>query len=193
MPTVIEPQPEPPPPRRRSLIARILRFPLKLVVMVVLGLILGMRRHPRLSTLGILLLILAGGLTYYLVPPMPAAGRPGAATASAGLTSAQGSLPSPQTPMQFFQAQDAGDANGIWNLFSDSLKQASSLQQVQAQLQQVKPRMGTMTHIAYVGGTKEEDGNGVYLYLVTLDQGGQTAQVTYLFTLDPQGKIVKIE
>lgn len=182
------PQPR---PRQRNIIARIVRFPLKLVLLIVFGLIMGIRRHPRVSVGLVALLLVAGAAAYYFTPAV--APTPSVATTSGGLSSVQGLLPSPHAPVQFLHAQQAGDANTMWGLLSDSFKQGTSLQQLQAQLQQMQPRMGSIQHIAYVGGAKEADGNGVYLYLLTVDQSGQTDQVTYLFTLDPQGKIVKIE
>jgi hypothetical protein len=81
----------------------------------------------------------------------------------------------------------------MWGLLSDSLKQSVTAQQLQAQLAQLQPSLGTIQQISYVGGAKELDGNAVYLYLLTVNRGGQTAQVTYLFTLDAQGKILKVE
>lgn len=184
---------EQPPPRKRPLLLRIIRFPLKIALMVIFGFFMGIRRHPRVSTGVLVLLIAAGGAAYYFTPAIAPVSAVSTAGTSTGLTSVQGLLPSPQAPYQFFKAQQAGDANTIWGLLSDTYKQGASLQQLQAQLDQAKPRMGIIKQISYVGGTKERNGNGVYLYLLTMDQGGQTAQVTYLFTLDPQGKIVKIE
>ncbi len=181
-------------PRKRSLFARIFRFPLKLILLIVFGLIMGIRRHPRVSVGLVALLLVAGGAIYYFTPAVvPTTAVATSSSTTGGLSSVQGLLPSPGAPVQFLHAQQAGDANTMWGLLSDSFKQGTSLQQLQAQLQQMQPRMGAIQHIAYVGGTKEADGNGVYLYLLTVDQSGQTDQVTYLFTLDPQGKIVKIE
>lgn len=180
---------------KHSLPVRILRFPLKIVLLAIVGVLMGLRRHPRVAMLSLAVLIVAGGAAYYFTP----APAPSAATAAsvggagAALTSVQGSLPSPQTPYTYFKAQQAGDANTMWGLLSDSLKQSGSEQQLQSQLDQVRPQLGAIKQITYVGGAKEEDGNAVYLYLLTLDQGGQTNQVTYLFTLDTQGKIVKVE
>lgn len=193
MTTTIEPAPDQPPRRRRPLFSRILRFPLKLVLLAIVGFFMGIRRHPRLSTGVVALLIVAGGALYYFTPAVAPIATVATVSTTGGLSSVQGLVPSPQAPVEFFKAQQAGDANTMWGLLSDSFKQGLSIQQLQTQLSQVKPKMGVIKQISYVGGSKEQDGNGVYLYLLTLDQGGTTAQVTYLFTLDPQGKIVKIE
>lgn len=191
--TTIEPTPELPPRRKRSLLTRILRFPLKVILLAIVGFIMTLRRHPRLSAGMVALLVVAGGAVYYFTPAIEPPSVVTTTSTSAGLSSLQGLVPSPQTPVEFFKAQQAGDANTMWGLLSDSFKQGQTIQQLQNQLDQVKPKMGAIKHISYVGGAKEDDGTGVYLYLLTLDQGGQTAQVTYLFTLDAQGKILKIE
>ena len=194
MTTIIEAQPEPPaaPPRKRPLIARIVRFPLKLVLMALVGLILGIRHHPRVSGLIVALLVVAGGAVYYFTPPTLSHASAPTATQSA-LSSVQGSLPSPQAPVLYFRAQQNGDASAMWSLLADSVKQGGSVQQLQTKLDQMRPSMGVIKTISYVGGAKEIDGNSVYLYLITVDQGGQTAQTTYLFTLDQQGKILRVE
>ena len=194
MTTIIEAQPEPPaaPPRKRPLVARILRFPLKLVLMAVVGLVLGIRHHPRVSGAIVALLIVAGGAVYYFTPPTLSHASAPTGTQSA-LTSLQGSLPSPQAPVLYFKAQQSGDAATMWSLLADSVKQGGSVQQLQAKLDQMRPSMGVIKDISYVGGAKEIDGNTVYLYLITVDQGGQTQQATYLFTLDQQGKILRVE
>ena len=193
MTDTIEPAPEQSPRRKRPLLSRILRFPLKIILLAIVGFFMGIRRHPRVSTGVVALLIVAGGALYYFTPAVAPTASVATSSTTGGLSSVQGLVPSPQAPVAFFKAQQAGDANTMWALLSDSFKQGLSMQQLQAQLQQVKPKMGVIKNVSYVGGTKEQDGNGVYLYLLTLDQGGQTSQVTYLFTLDPQGKIVKIE
>ncbi|MGI8915230.1 MAG: hypothetical protein ACR2JY_15835 [Chloroflexota bacterium] len=190
---MMEPAPALPPRRKRSVISRILRFPLKMVLLAIAGFFMAIRRHPRVSTSVVALLIVAGGVAYYFTPAIAPTAAVTSTSTSVGLSSVQGLLPSPQAPVEFFKAQQSGDANTMWGLLSDSYKQGLSMQQLQAQLTQIQPKMGAITHVSYVGGTKEQDGNGVYLYLLTLDQGGQPNQVTYLFTLDPQGKIVKIE
>ena len=189
----IEPAPEQPPRRKRRLLSRILRFPLKVVLLAIVGFFMAIRRHPRISTGIVAILVVAGGALYYFTPAVAPTAAIATSSTTGGLTSVQGMVPSPQAPVEFFKAQQAGDANTMWGLLSDTFKQGLSVQQLQAQLQQVKPKMGVIKSVSYVGGTKEQDGNGVYLYLLTLDQGGQTTQVTYLFTLDPQGKIIKIE
>jgi len=163
------------------------------LLLVVFGVGLALRRHPRVSALALALLVVGGGLYYYFTPPALPKPASTAATSSAGLTSVQGSLPSPQAPVEYFKAQETGDANGMWLLLSDNLRQGSTVQQLQQQLQQMQPRMGAIKQITYVGGAKELEGNAVYLYLLTVERSGQTAQVTYLFTLDPQGKILRIE
>jgi hypothetical protein len=191
--TFIEAATPPPPRRKRSFFARLLRLPLKIVLLVVVGFFMAIRRHPRISTSIVALLVVGGGALYYFTPAVLPTGVVSTASTTAGLSSVQGLLPSPQAPVQFFKAQQSGDANTMWGLLSDTFKQGLSMQQLQAQLAQVQPKMGVIKHVSYVGGAKEVDGNGIYLYLLTLDQGGQTSQVTYLFTLDPQGKIVKIE
>lgn len=192
MATIIEPEPERPPRRQRSLPVRIIRFPLKILLLALVGFFMGVRRHPRISTLVVLMLVAAGGAVYYFAPPSLPVRAPGAA-APATLSSAQGALPPPQTPVQYFHAQETGDAATMWGLLSDSVKQGGTVQQLQTKLDQIKPSLGVTQQITYVGGVREIDGNAVYLYLLTVNQGGQTNQVTYLFTLDQQGKIVKIE
>jgi hypothetical protein len=191
--TIIEPTPELPPRRKRSLFSRVVRFPLKLVLRAIVGFFVALRRHPRISGGVVALLVVAGGALYYFTPAVEPVASVTTSSTSAGLSSVQGLVPSPQTPVEFFKAQQAGDANTMWGLLSDTFKQGQTIQQLQTELAQVKPKMGVIKHISYVGGAKEDDGTGVYLYLLTLDQGGQTDQMTYLFTLDAQGKILKIE
>lgn len=179
---------------KHSILVRILRFPLKIVLLAIAALFMGLRHHPRVATLALAVLIVAAGAVYYFTPvPAPSPTAASVGGAGSALTSVQGSLPSPQTPYTYFRAQEAGDANTMWSLLSDTLKQSGTEQQLQAQLDQVRPQLGAIKQITYIGGAKEQDGNGVYLYLLTLDQGGQSNQVTYLFTLDTQGKIVKVE
>ncbi|MCL4543733.1 MAG: DUF3887 domain-containing protein [Chloroflexi bacterium] len=180
--------------RRRPLVLQIIRFPIKAVLFVILGISMLLRRHSRFSVVLLLLLIVAGAGLYYFSPVLfPSTSALSTATSGPALTSVQGSLPSPQAPVEYFRAQQAGDANAIWNLLSDSVKQGASVQALQTQLNQLKPQLGSIQQITYVGGVHEQDGDSVYLYLLTVSRGGQMSQFTYLFTLDPQGKILKLQ
>lgn len=184
--------PLPPARRRRSLPARIVRFPVKFMLMLLVGIVFTIRRRPRWSV-GIFVLLVAAGAAYYYFAPVPPPLLSPAASTQPALTSAQGSLPAPQSPEQYLRAQATGDAAAMWALLSDSVEQTTSVQQLQAKLNQVRPREGALDQITYVGGARETNGDAVYLYLLTWDKGGQSAQETYLFTLDANGRIVDVE
>ncbi len=179
-------------PPKRSPVVRLLRMPIKLVLLILVGGVRSIIRHPLVSTIALLVVAGGAGAAYYFAPAfMPTVGAPPPAAQT--VNSDQGLIPSPQTPLDYFRYQQAGDTSSIWNLLSTSIRQGTTIQDLEAQLSQARPKLGVVKNISYVGGAREDNGNGVFLYIVTVDRGGQSDQVTYLFTLDKQDKIVSVQ
>lgn len=197
-------------PKRRSLLSSIIRFPLKVVILVLVVVVRPFVRHPRVGALAAVVVVLVGylGLTYdqrlQQVTPaaLPAAtALPGSgivlqASGPGGPTppiTTQSPVPSPAAPIAYIRARSNYDAHAMWaQLSTGSQATEGSVQSLQQRLDLMRPREGTVREITYVGGSKMRDGSGVYLYVLTVDVGGHTVQSPLTVYLDPNGKITHL-
>ena len=105
-----------------------------------------------------------------------------------------------QSPVveDYLKAQANYDANGMWNLIGDSLKQqlASSnttITQLQQQLDSDKQSGRRYTSATYFGGTEIDTGTYAYFYVLTVDSPSGTTRVPYIYVVGQDGKIDSIQ
>lgn len=202
---------------RRSLASRIVRFPIKVVVLVLVLLLRPFVRHPKIAAVAVVALgVLAyAGYAVYLAPSQQAAsvasqaqsatpgaqgaastsGVPVASTDGAGpRVTTQSPLPSPEAPIAYLRAMSNYDAHAMWQQLSpDAQGSQGSEQALQQRLDNMKPRPGTIKEITYVGGSKMHDGTSVYMYVLTVQNGTHVDQSEVTVFLDQNGKITSLQ
>lgn len=203
---------------RRSLASRVVRFPIKLVVLIFVLVLRPFVRHPKISAVAVVALgVLAyAGYAVYLAPSQQqaasvasqaqsatpeaqaAASSSGAAAptpdASGPLVTAQSPVPSPEAPIAYIRAMSNYDAHTMWlQLSPDAQGSQGSEQALQQRLDNMKPRPGTVKEIAYVGGSKMHDGTSVYMYILTVQNGTHVDQSELTVYLDQNGKITSLQ
>lgn len=204
-------------PPRRSLASRVVRFPIKVVVLILVLLLRPFVRHPKISAVAVVALgVLAyAGYAVYLAPaqqqaasvasraqsatpdPRGAASPSGAAAstdASGPRVTTQSPVPSPEAPIAYIRAMSNYDAHTMWlQLSPDAQGSQGSEQALQQRLDNMKPRPGTVKEITYVGGSKMHDGTSVYMYVLTVQNGTQVDQTELTVYLDQNGKITSLQ
>lgn len=100
---------------------------------------------------------------------------------------------------RYLQGYTTYDASLIWDSLSRSAVEAiearggsvTSLQEQLNQARQAGIRYGQFT---YVGGRPLASGESIHFYLVeVVGPAGEVEQVPYIFTLDSEGKIVRVQ
>lgn len=123
----------------------------------------------------------------------------------------RGELPAaPATPLtdgqvesvtEYLKGMTTFDASLMWGALSDDAirkmqSQGGSLEQLQESLNRAKQRGLSYDGVAYVGGYRIPDGNR-YLFYVIARRGAVASSsvehVWFVFTVDPSGKIAKID
>ena len=110
-------------------------------------------------------------------------------------------IPASPAVEQYLKGQAAFDASPIWNAMSDSAKAAAQssgqgVDTLQTQLDQLRQQGGQFGEVVYVGGYPMQDGGRFYFYVLSVrnaGQPGQVQQVPFVFTVDRDGKIAKVE
>ncbi|MGH2363353.1 MAG: hypothetical protein ACRDHX_01720 [Chloroflexota bacterium] len=181
-----------PRPRRRRPV-RIAAVPLVFVFRLFTRVLAALARlvgaHPASS--GIVVVLLAGiaffGYQDY-GNPMRAAGGTGVAPARSVAAE------------NFIKGQTTFDATLMWQGLSSSLKQTltqkgTSVQSLQAQLDQNKQAGAKVEGASFGGGVTEPNGSRVYLYVITMEAPGSQGPVsqTYVLTVDTTDKITQVE
>jgi hypothetical protein len=98
----------------------------------------------------------------------------------------------------FLQGQQTYNAELMWQAYSADY-QAAQLERgatkavLQAQADSQRRRGLQYVHSDYIGGVKLEDGRSMYFYTVDLALQAQHGKFPYIFTADPEGKIVDID
>ncbi len=121
--------------------------------------------------------------------------EPGPAQATAR-TSGQ-----PAATVSYFQGQKNFDSGLIWSALSPDLvnqaEQAGASQQdLQDQLNQARDLGRELQGVEYIGGHELQKGGSMQFYVATVRSGDISTdadEIFYVFTLDQNGKIVKIE
>jgi len=190
---------------RRSLPARILRFPIKLIVMLVVLLVRPFVRHPRFSAVAAVIGVVA---LYSTMTTLGLSLRPTSSPLqSTPTTSAesivvdgdnprlttQSPLASPQSPVAYIRAQSKNDVHTMWLQLSNDVQVREGSEQKFQQKISSSRTTANVKEIMYVGGMKMRDGNGVYMYVLTVESDGEVAQSPITVYLDPNGKIRKVE
>lgn len=185
----------------------LLHWIIKTIVIVFIGIRFVLRPKPiRYGVVAILALVV---VTWSLAGPA-FTGRGVALAGNASVTaqavdaSSVASAPADksinQSPVieDYLKAQANYDANGMWNLISDSLKQqlASSnttITQLQQQLDSDKQSGRRYTSATYFGGTEIDTGTYAYFYVLTVDSPSGTTRVPYIYVVGQDGKIDSIQ
>ncbi|MCL5961295.1 MAG: hypothetical protein M1358_18635 [Chloroflexi bacterium] len=121
--------------------------------------------------------------------------QPGAAQASVG------SVTQPSATANYFMGQRNFDSSLIWSsLSTDLISQAegsgATQQDLQDQLDQARELGRGLQGVSYIGGHALQNGGSMHFYVATVSTGGVSSEadeIFYVFTLDKDGKIEKIE
>ncbi len=109
-------------------------------------------------------------------------------------------LPPSPVVERYIQALADSDAQTMWNLFSDEMKEymqtsngGQAVETLQAGLDSVKEKGGRYVGGTYVGGTPLGDGRNVYFYVLDVETPNGGLRVPYIYTVGPDGKIANVE
>lgn len=138
---------------------------------------------------GAALLVLQGGMpTLTLSMPSP--------PTFARMGSSSGA---PAATESYMRGTETFNAELVWNAYSDEAQgrlrsRGASIQALQQQMDQAKQAGAQLEQVTYIGGQAFPDGTSMHFYTV-LTRGPQTAvePVSYVFTLDKSGKIVRVQ
>lgn len=107
----------------------------------------------------------------------------------------------PAATENYMKGTETFNADLVWNSLSDDAQsryrsRGGSMQQLQQQMDQAKQAGAQLEQVTYIGGQSFPDGTSMHFYTV-LTKGPQaqsTAEpIPYVFTLDPSGKIVRVQ
>jgi hypothetical protein len=107
-------------------------------------------------------------------------------------------LPPTSAIEAFLQGQQTYNAELMWQAYSTDY-QAAQLERgatkavLQAQADGQRRRGLQYVRADYIGGVKLDDGRSMYFYTVDLALETQHGKFPYIFTADPEGKIVEID
>ncbi len=115
-------------------------------------------------------------------------------------SSSSGSAPS--ATENYMRGTETFNAELVWNALSEDAQgryrsRGGSMQALQGQMDQAKQAGAQLENVTYIGGQGFPDGTSMHFYTV-LTRGPQSQQagiepVPYVFTLDPSGKIVRVQ
>ena len=107
----------------------------------------------------------------------------------------------PTATENYMKGTETFNADLVWNSLSDDAQnryrsRGGSMQQLQQQMDQAKQAGAQLDQVTYIGGQSFPDGTSMHFYTV-LTKGPQTQStaepIPYVFTLDPTGKIVRVQ
>jgi len=107
----------------------------------------------------------------------------------------------PSATESYMKGTETFNAEMVWNSLSDDAQgryrsRGGSMQALQSQMDQAKQAGAQLDQVTYIGGQTFSDGTSMHFYTV-LTKGPQaqsTAEpIPYVFTLDPSGKIVRVQ
>ncbi len=106
----------------------------------------------------------------------------------------------PEATEEFLRGNRDYNAELIWKSFSDDAKaqlqnNGGSLQTLEQQMQSAKQRGVAFEEISYIGGKDLQDGTSKEFYLVGIrpQAKGEIEYVPFMFTLDRDGKIARVQ
>jgi hypothetical protein len=108
------------------------------------------------------------------------------------------SLPPAPSVEDFLLGQQSFNADLMWQAYSPRY-QAAALQRGATkdmlQMQADAQRQGGLRYVRseYIGGVKMDDGRSMYFYTIDLAQDTARAKMPFIFTADPDGKIIEID
>jgi hypothetical protein len=107
-------------------------------------------------------------------------------------------LPPASSIETFLQGQQTYNADLMWQAYSPDyqaaqLERGATKDVLQAQADSQRRRGLQYVRADYIGGVKLEDGRSMYFYTVDLALQAQHGKFPYIFTADPEGKIVEID
>lgn len=209
-------------PKRRSVIYRAFRWPLRTVIK---GLIVsgrGIAAHKAVSFLTLLVLLLIGvgsyaGYEFYTTGSWLGFGGSPAPTSLTGKDTgptnspappngpAQPQLPilvatqitPPESVSTFLHSEAAYDSAGMWNALSQDgqnnfARSGISLKSLRDVLARRKQSQIQYQQIVYVGGYQLGNGTSMYYFVVTLSTPQGGRQTSYSFQVDQTGKIASV-
>lgn len=105
-------------------------------------------------------------------------------------------LPAPAVE-NFIKGQSSYDADLMWSAYSaeyqaTQLQRGASKETLQVAANREKSSGLRYVHYDYIGGVPLEGGGGMYFYAVQLELQQQRAKLPIIFTVDEDGKIVRI-
>lgn len=185
----------------------LLHWIIKTIVIIFIGISFVLRPKP--IRYGLVAILAIGVIAWGLAGPaltgrgVALAGNAPAQVPAAGasnLASTVADTSVPQSPVveDYLRAQANYDANGMWNLIGDSLKQqlASSnttVAQLQQELDSAKQSGRRYTTATYFGGTEIDTGTYAYFYVLTEEDPSGTTRVPYIYVVGQDGKIDSIQ
>lgn len=106
----------------------------------------------------------------------------------------------PTATASYIRGQQVGDARMVWDAYSERVKRTlqsrgGGLEATQRQLEESRQNGGEIRQVRYVGTTPIPNGRSMHFYVLERvgQNRGDVAYIPYVFTLDPQGKIDRIE
>ncbi|MDP8923903.1 MAG: hypothetical protein M3O34_13605 [Chloroflexota bacterium] len=107
----------------------------------------------------------------------------------------------PAATENYMRGTTTFDAQLVWEALSDEAQsryasRGGDLQTLQAQMDQAKQAGAQLGQVTYIGGQALPDGSSLHFYTVLTrgpQAGGEPEYVPYVFTLDPAGKITRVQ
>ena len=159
---------------RRALIRTIRYFVLKPLVLV--GWLLG-----------VVVVVAAIVLVPMFIPSIP------------GVANLRGNS-APTATEDYLKGNQQYDAGLVWNSLDDAAQarlrdQGGSLDDLQKQMEAAKTQGIQLAEVSYIGGKAQPDGTSVQFYLIGVRQQTRSNldYQSYMFTLDRDGKIAKVQ
>lgn len=189
--TYFQPAATPPAPSALEVAERLLRLLFRRFLYLLYGLWLLVR--PRLGWVVLITLLLGviGVLSAALVLPRIVRSEPAGDLRAAMLQ------PAPAV-VNFLRGQQTYDADLMWESFSPDFQVALEQQQVTrdalAQQAESERQAGQRYSDAeYIGGVNLDDGRRMYFYAVDVATPRQNGTLSFIFTVDRDGKIISVK
>ena len=119
---------------------------------------------------------------------------------SSTYTSADSKYPSPFVE-EYLKGHADFNAKRVWNAMSQAaqrsaLERGESIDTLQKQLTEIRNKGTRFEDAVFVGGYPLQDGHHLYFYVVSarnISKAGELQQIPFVFTVDRDGKISKVE
>lgn len=181
-----------PAPARRNIVVRMVRLLLRR--MIYAGMLLGNFLRPRLGTTFLVLLLLGviAVQGWLLVAPRLFGNQ---------VNDTRASYIEPVDAVKtFIEGQREFNASKMWESFSPRFQAAlldrgASKETLQVQVDNEKLSGQKYTRYNYIGGVDLGDGSRMFFYMVNVEspRADRNGPVSYIFTVDRDGKIIRVE